>query len=826
MKTLFSIRWLLSCCLVLVGCGSAVESDGDAQELPVGTTGANVVDVAPPTAEQIARWTPSPFEPVELLAIHEWEKTSFTSCLAGLPDGKHFIVAGSRVVLWSVAGEEPEHVFLELTSEDGDRNQEALEVSPDGTWFAVGDSTGTLRIWNLADKSEVITKQLYTNDIQDLAISRDGAEIATISYDKEITIWSAPGLEEKKKFEVTTQFLKRLEYVAPQVLAAAGETTSTWNTNTGAVIEELSPGRYGHALARSPDGTTLIFGGDEKLVIWDIKAGKPEGEITRGVSGSEQVVFSPNGKFLATNSGGTIQLWNLAERRVVQVINSFGWPMVGVCWLPETNLIAIASDIGVTRIWGTAQQGEVVGLKPLHVPPKEFAVPATPDQMREVINMSLLPRLPGSEIHIATRDLLSGLIPGSVADAKTFYSYILKQAGWSDPVSPEGNPHIFEFRKDGFRLNASFSDAGDGKTSVDLNHDGNFDLRDVPKFAGAPTESAYEAANTVSYRTKADLLTIETNLLRTLPKAGWSAYSRLNTSRSEEPDARDIEFVKNGVSLRVSIGKFPVAPDSYTIQYSLFPNNASVPVPPDAGYVEFDGSTDPKLIATTKMSLDEAREFYDKELAKEGWLGRGRGHTMKDEYAWLYFLRGQNDLTLGLTKLPDGRTLVRVGEASGSLWEGSQPKEEEEDVEEAETEVVGIEAADFPILNATQTAKFDTVDKTIEVLIENSTLAAAAEKYTKAIEALGWKHDGRGIRDEQYTFLTYEKGDTDFSLRAHPKEGHALVNFGGDGLLWTKPLPVEKEVVSFERWLLVNKLPPGLDLLDRYEAEMRGVGKP
>jgi hypothetical protein len=73
--------------------------------------------------------------------------------------------------------------------------------------------------------------------------------------------------------------------------------------------------------------------------------------------------------------------------------------------------------------------------------------------------------------------------------------------------------------------------------------------------------------------------------------------------------------------------------------------------------------------------------------------------------------------------------------------------------------------------------------------------------------------------------LTYEKGDVDFSLRAHPKEGNALVNFGGDGLLWTKPLPVEKEVVSFERWLLLNKLPPGLELLDRYEAEMRAVGK-
>jgi hypothetical protein len=274
----------------------------------------------------------------------------------------------------------------------------------------------------------------------------------------------------------------------------------------------------------------------------------------------------------------------------------------------------------------------------------------------------------------------------------------------------------------------------------------------------------------------------------------------------------------------MSIQKFPDDRDSYTISYSLFPNNASVPVPPDAGYVEFDGSTDPKLIATTALSLAAARDFYDKELAKEGWIVRVGGHTMKDEYAWLQYLREQSDVTIGLTKLKDGKTLVRVGESNGSLWENSLPPEKEEGQEQEE--VIGIEAADFPILNDSKMAKFDAIEKTIEVQIDHSTLANAAEIYTKAIEALGWKHDGRGIRDEEYTFLTYEKGDEDFSLRAHSQDGNALVNFGGDGLLWTKPLPGGKEVVSFERWLRLNKLPPDLGLLDQYEAEMRAVGKP
>jgi hypothetical protein len=309
-----------------------------------------------------------------------------------------------------------------------------------------------------------------------------------------------------------------------------------------------------------------------------------------------------------------------------------------------------------------------------------------------------------------------------------------------------------------------------------------------------------------------------------LHKAGWIPYTRLNTSHNEPVDARDLDFLKNGTTLKVSVRKFPDDRDSYTISYSLFPNTASVPVPSDATFVEFEGSTDPKLIATTTMSLVEARDFYDEAMAKENWIVRAGGHTMKEEYAWLPYLREQSDVTIGLTKLEDGRTLVRVGESNGSLWEGSLPAEEEEG--EEEEEIVGIEAADFPILNSSKTAKYDSVEKTIEVQIDGSTLANAAEIYTKAIEALGWKHDGRGIRGEDYTFLTYEKGDVDFSLRANSKEGNALVSFSGDGLLWTKTLPGAKEVVSFERWLRLNKLPPDLSLLDRYEAEMRAVGKP
>jgi hypothetical protein len=320
----------------------------------------------------------------------------------------------------------------------------------------------------------------------------------------------------------------------------------------------------------------------------------------------------------------------------------------------------------------------------------------------------------------------------------------------------------------------------------------------------------------------ASILQIETSLLRRLHEAGWAAYSRLKSSCDETPDKRDFEFLRNGITLRVSIGKFPDdTAETYTVQHSLFVNDTWAPIPPDAGFVEFDGSTEPALIAITKMSLPEARDFYDRELTSHGWLTRPIGRSLKDEQNWLPYLRGQCNLTVSLTKLPDGRTLVRIGNASGSMWEASQSKDEED--EEDGLPVTGLQAADFPLLNAARTGKFDSLSKTIEVRLDDSTLVNAAEIYTKALGELGWQADQRGIRDEEYTFFDFTKSDQKISLRARRQDGVAVVSFEGDGLLWTKELPGGKQVVSYETWLRRNKLPPSFEFLERYETEMKAI---
>ena len=112
--------------------------------------------------------------------------------------------------------------------------------------------------------------------------------------------------------------------------------------------------------------------------------------VIRGVGGNALLSVSPDGTILATTDGRSVDLWTLSDGRRLQSIQGLGRTIVGVSWLPKTNLLAVASDTGTTRIWGTLAQGEALGLKPLDItvamPDADAKEPATPEQLLQVIN--------------------------------------------------------------------------------------------------------------------------------------------------------------------------------------------------------------------------------------------------------------------------------------------------------------------------------------------------------------------------------------------------------------------------------------------------------
>ncbi len=782
-----------------------------------------IVPVAKLTADQEKAWAWPEYQKMELLKFKEWPMAGLVTCTAQTKHGKSYILAGNKVALWSVDAEEPDHVFLDYSRKGNELFVKSMAVSLDGKMLVVGDSEGTMTIWNLDDRTEIISKKLYSNDIIDIAISPDSQEIATISFDNEVSIWSADKLEPKNKFKVHSNSVSQIEYLKMGSLLVFGEKAMVMRTQDGSFEKDVPSGRYHKTVARSDDGKTTVTSTDELLQLWtdDLTAA---GTIVGRFANEELVAFSPDGKSLATVNGSTIRLWDLENRRIAQVIDCEGSEIVGLQWLKEPELLVVATDFGQTRIWATAPAGAKYGLQPLHKPivgpDLSQHIPPLMSQMTNVIDLRTFPIIPGSKASTGMESNLNYTAAASIDDAKLFYRYHLGKRGWMEQTGSAANPYAIEFRKNGSILSASFYDAGGTGTSINVNHSGSYDMRWTPIVDGATTKITYQSEHLVHYESKATLLEIETQLFRKLFAAGWTGYSRLHSSHNEEPDSRSMTFIQNGMELRVSIGKFPATPDRYTIQYTPFPATNSLPIPKDSGFVELEHAKEPHLVATTSMSLSETQTFYDAEMQSQGWLPKKSGRSLKEDHAWLSYFQGQKDIVIGLVKMKNGRTLVRVGkDLENSSWQLAKPKEEKQ----ADGEAVGIEAVDFPILNASKPAKYDAREKKIEFVVEQTRLSDLAEQYVKAMEATGWQVEKFGVRSDEYTMLPFKKDKKEVTVRSTSRNGNAEVNIDGDGLLWNKPLPGGKQIISYETWMRDHRHPAGLALLDQYHAEMQAI---
>ena len=128
-------------------------------------------------------------------------------------------------------------------------------------------------------------------------------------------------------------------------------------------------------------------------------------------------------------------------------------------------------------------------------------------------------------------------------------------------------------------------------------------------------------------------------------------------------------------------------------------------------------------------------------------------------------------------------------------------------------------------LNASKTAKFDSIAKSVDVQFDATPMAEVADQYTKELLSLGWTIKGSGIRSDDYTFLTFTKEKVEHDLRARSMNGNILVNIQGNGLIWTKPLPGGKQIISYETWLRQNNHSASLNLLETYITEMQSLAK-
>ncbi|MFI8522286.1 hypothetical protein ACIGEZ_31380 [Streptomyces sp. NPDC085481] len=202
---------------------------------------------------------------------------------------------------------------------------------PDGRVLAAADGRGTLRLWDVSDRSRPrpLGEPLDSNPLATfLTFSPDGRTLASGGFGEKVRMWNVadPARPARLDLPLDAQGGKVvLVAFSPDGRLLAGNGPKGrilfWDLTDPArpaLLRQPLTGSTGfRSLAFGPDGRTLTAGGNESAVlVWDLAHPtrpptqlKPPNPAIRPY----RVAYSPDGRTLATSNDKRVWLWNLTD---------------------------------------------------------------------------------------------------------------------------------------------------------------------------------------------------------------------------------------------------------------------------------------------------------------------------------------------------------------------------------------------------------------------------------------------------------------------------------------------------------------------------------
>jgi WD40 repeat protein len=203
------------------------------------------------------------------------------NAVAFSPDGHVLASAGpDNLKLWDV---ETGHQIRTL---EGVTSQPTIAFSPDGRWLVLGQTDGTLVIWDILHDYKPRTQPAHSGPITALTISADSQWLASGSADLSAKTWSLPTGKLNRTLSGHKDQLTGISFSPDGQAIATSSLDSTlrvWSSATGIQIHQLTSAwgdpdqTHLHvgslfSVAFSPDGKSLLAGDySGTYSIWDAK---------------------------------------------------------------------------------------------------------------------------------------------------------------------------------------------------------------------------------------------------------------------------------------------------------------------------------------------------------------------------------------------------------------------------------------------------------------------------------------------------------------------------------------------------------------------------
>jgi cytochrome c len=279
--------------------------------------------------------------------------------LAISPDGAH-AVSGSfdtSVIRWSLAKNAADEA---LRFHDG--AVDAVLILGDGRIASSGEDA-RIAIWRAREQKPHLVLAGHRAPVVALAVSPDGASLASASWDHTARVWPLAGTGEPRVLDGHTQGINGVAFSpdsAALVTAGYDASLRIWPLQgAGAPIVATLPCPL-NTVAVAPDGEIITAGGDGTVYFLSA-AGAREGEIEGGQTPIIALALSRDGSLIAAAGiRGSVAIIERASRRLVRTLVGPGLPVWSAAFFPDNRTLLTGGTDRVIRRWD-ALTGEPVG---------------------------------------------------------------------------------------------------------------------------------------------------------------------------------------------------------------------------------------------------------------------------------------------------------------------------------------------------------------------------------------------------------------------------------------------------------------------------------
>lgn len=275
-------------------------------------------------------------------------------------DGRRLAVAfDTGVRLWDL---DARRELAPVSEEGGVVTSVAL--SPDGRTLASGTSGGTIRVWDLDDRTP---RTLARNSgwVLALAFSPDSRRLAASNVEDSVRVWDLAAGDGPRRLGGVAKWSGPLAFSPDgKVVAAAGggpmnRFTTTRERGPAVMLWDLASGRKRRdlglwdaaatAVSFSPDGHRIAAAGLlNPPTVWDLSTGA-EVVAARAAAETAAVAYMPDDDVLACGSdAGTLSLWD--EGKATSPGPDAG-PIVALALSSEEGLVAGCGGDATIRLW-------------------------------------------------------------------------------------------------------------------------------------------------------------------------------------------------------------------------------------------------------------------------------------------------------------------------------------------------------------------------------------------------------------------------------------------------------------------------------------------